>query len=223
MGGVSKGKPKNRGSSKKTARSLHDLFIRAYLAKGENGTQAVLSIKPHLTRGSAGVEAFRLLKVPYVIKEIEKYRAELRSRFSLTTDRVIQELARVSYFNPKRTVDEAGKPIPLHELEDDTAAALADIETTETVVEGKGKSRKVTTRVMKAKPFNKVTAIEKSIKILRLYDKPPPPPPEEPGKRVAEDPKALAIRLAFALAKGDAAGAKAKPAATPAKKVIAEA
>lgn len=167
------------GTSKATVRERHARFVEAYIAKGENATQAYLEINPGVTVGSAAVEGHRWLKLPKIQRAIEKLRAELRAKFALTTDRVIQELARMSYFNPKRLVDLNGKPIPLHRLDDDTAAALASVEISEIEVRGRGKNKVVVNRLVKGRPFNKSSALEKSIKILRLYDKPPPPPPDE--------------------------------------------
>lgn len=192
---------------------LWQRFAEAYIAKAENATQAYLEVKPHVTVLTAGVEGHKLLKIPKVQKLIEQRREELRRRFALTTDRVIQELARVSYFNPKRLVDEHGRAIPLHRLDDDTAAALAAIEITETTVQGKGRSKVVITRTTKGRPFNKTPALDKSIKILRLYDKPPPPSPE--AEEELPDVRETARRMAFLLARGAAAATAARSHKSP--------
>lgn len=211
------------GSAKARKEQLYIRFADAYIATGENALQAYLQVKPHVATSTAGVEGHRLLKIPKVLKLIEKRREELRRKFSITTDRIMQEQARLCYFNPKDMVDAEGNEIPLHKLSDDTAAALASVEVTTVTVKGSGKDRIVTKKVTKAKPYNKVTAIEKSIRILRLYDKPPPPPPETP-EAVFQDPKDTARRMAFLLARGAAVpGAKpaekaeAKPQAKPKK------
>ena len=188
-------------------------FADAYIAKGENALQAYLEIKPHVTDGTAGVEGHRLLKIPRVQKLIEIRRMELRRKFALTTDRVIQEQARICYFNPKDMVDADGNGIPLHKLKEDTAAALAAVEVVTITTKGKGKDQVTTKQVMKARPFNKVSALEKSIRMLRLYDKPPPPPPDAPDPAY-QDPKDTARRMAFLLARG-AAAAEAPAAEKP--------
>ncbi|MGH6629014.1 MAG: terminase small subunit [Burkholderiales bacterium] len=169
------------GTSKKAAAERESRFVNAYIGNGENATRAYMDVYGSTNTGSAAVEGHKLLKRPKVAAMLERRRAELRRKFGLTSDRVIYELARVSYFNPKRLVDQNGKAIPLHRLDDDTAAALASIEVTETEVKGKGTNKVITTRCLKGRPFNKPIALEKSIKILHLYEKPPPPPPEEPG------------------------------------------
>lgn len=173
-------------------------FVEAYFSSRENATEAYLAIKPHVTRQTAGVEGHRLLKIPRIHKAIEARRDALRAQFALTTDRVFQEHARISYFNPKKLVDAKGKSIPLHQLDDDTAAALANVDITETEIRGKGKNRVVVTRRIKTRPFNKPSTLREVSKILRLYDKPPPPPPDEAGHQV-EDLSDTVRRLAFLL------------------------
>lgn len=214
-------KKKNSGTSKAAVRERNERFVNAYLSKGENATQAYLEIKPGVATNSAATEGYRLLKLPEVQKAIEKRRAEIRAQFALTTDRVFQEHARIAYFNPKRLVDANGKAVPLHELDDDTAAALSHVEVTETEIRGKGKDQVVVTRRIKGRPFNKPGTLREVSKILRLYDKPPPPPPDKDGSQVAEDPRETARRMAFLLRAGAAADEKAlaKP-ARPAKKKL---
>lgn len=199
------GKRRHSGTSKAAIRERNERFVKAYLAKGENATEAYLAIKPDVARNSAATEGYKLLKLPEIQRAIEQYRAEQRQRFALTADRVLEELARVAYFTPKRLVDEQGKPIPLHRLDDATASALAAIE-----IEARGDGAQVT----RWRPHNKTDAIEKAAKILRLYDKPPPPPPADDGE-LAEDPRETARRLAFLLAQEAAAREKEQKRAAP--------
>lgn len=200
---------KRKGTSKASANARHDLFVKAYIANGENATQAYLEVNPKVTPGSAAVEGHRWLKQPKIQKAIERDRAALRARFALTTDRVVQEQARIVYFNPKKLLDASGKALPLHLVDDDTAAALSAVELTETEVRGKGKDKVVVHRKMKHRPYNKVSALNMVNKILRVYDKPPPPPPDELPAAIA-DPRETARRMAFLLARGAHADEKAQ-------------
>lgn len=188
-------------------------FVEAYFANRENATEAYQVIKPNVARNTAAAEGHKLLKKPEIHKAIEKRRGQIRAQFALTTDRVFQEHGRIAYFNPKKLVDAAGKSIPLHQLDDDTAAALANIDITETEISGKGKNRVVVTRRIKGRPFNKPSTLREVSKILRLYDKPPPPPPDEEGHQV-EDTADTMRRLAFLLERSASerrvAGAKPK-------------
>lgn len=204
-----KATPKN-GIAERDAR-----FVEAYFTHGENATEAYLAVKPGVQRDSAAVAGHRLLRNAKVHKAIEKRRAQIRAQFALTTDRVYQELARVSYFNPKKLVDANGKAVPLHQLDDDTAAALASVEIVETEERGEGKDKVVVTRRVKGRPFNKPSTLREVSKILHLHERPPPPPPEEPGEQPAGNIQDMARRMAFLLRAG--APASTKPKAAPAK------
>lgn len=181
--------PKSRAAQRRA------LFVDAYLAHGENATRAYREAGYKAANdNTAAVEGFRLLRNPKVQKAVEARRAQIRAKFGLTTDRVFLEIGRINFFNPKKLVDANGKAVPLHQLDDDTAAALASVETIETTVQGKGKDKVVTTRRVKGRPFNKVSSLEKAIKLLHLYEKPPPPPPETEQE---EDMADVAKRLLF--------------------------
>lgn len=181
---------KQAGKSKATVAAFQAAFVEAYIALGENATRAYLTVRPDVKETTGAVEGHRLLKIPKVQQAIEKRRAAIRARFALTTDRVMQELARVAYFNPQALTDEHGKTKQLHELSEDAAAALS------LVIDGKGNILQVRTPT----PAAKNTAVEKAVKILRLYDKPPPPPPvDETGEQ--EDEREIARRAAFMLAR----------------------
>lgn len=181
------------GNSQKAAAQRRLLFIDAYLANGENATQAARAVG--YSEKSAHVRGHELVKNSKVQALIEKRRAVLRAKFGLTTDRVMLELGRVNYFDPRKLADATGKALPLHLLDENTAAGLAAIEIRETEVTGEGEDKVTTTRVIKARPYNKVSSLEKSIKILRLYDKPPPPPDAPREMDIGE----VALRYAFIL------------------------
>ena len=59
--------------------------------------------------------------------------------------------------------------------------------------------------------FDKISALEKAVKILRLYDKPPPPPPEDDGLQHVDDPPSEIVRrVAFMLERERVRKGKAK-------------
>lgn len=197
------------GGSKASVAQRDALFVDAYLKHNENGTAAAIEVG--ISERSAHVIACRWLKKPNVQKLLERRRAELRGKFRLDSDRMAQEIARVAYFNPRRMLDEKGEPLPLAKIDEDTAAGLQ--------LELDGESNVLKVKTVRISEKN--TAIEKGIKILRLYDKPPPPPPDE--EQTTFDPRETAKRMAFLLRAGAAAGEK-KPATQrpkPKKKVLA--
>jgi len=177
-------------------------FVESYFAHRENATEAYLAVKPNVARNTAGAEGHKLLKIPEIHKAIERRRGEIRAQFALTAERVFQELGRLSYFDPRKLVDAQGKPIPLHLLDDDTAAALAAIE-----LEMREDGKDVVS-VTRWRPFDKVAALGKAVKILRLEDRPPPPPPDDLG--LQQDPRELAKRMVYLLRAGVAAKEKSE-------------
>ena len=49
-------------------------------------------------------------------------------RHQVTADRVIAELAKLAFLDIRKAFDEEGKLKPIHEIDDDTAAAIAGLE-----------------------------------------------------------------------------------------------
>jgi hypothetical protein len=179
-----------RGQSKKAVEARLERFYEVCLANGENGTRAYMDVFEETNENVAGVSAHRLLKKPKAIEYLERRRKEIKARYALTTERLYQEVARLCYYDPGKLVDKNGKPLPIHEIDEDTRAALAAIEME--VVDGR-----VTYR---SRPHDKNAALEKGLKLVRAYDAPPPPPPDEDGKQPV-DVQQTTMRIAFLLRK----------------------
>lgn len=183
------------GGNKDAKLARYRRFVDAYLACGENATQAYkLAGFTASTDQVAGTEGHKLLKKPEVHQMLEKRRAELRAKFAVTTENAFRVMAQIAYFNPTGLFDEKGNLKPLHKLDPYTASAL----TIETDGQKVLKVRGVT-------PAQKATIVEKLNKVLRVYDRPPPPPPDDEGKqRLTTDDKETARRMAFLLRAGEA-------------------
>lgn len=142
------------GTSKASAADKRTAFVESYFANGENGTQA--AITAGFAPKSAGVTAAKLLKDPRVIVEIANRRVELIANLELSTERTLKEVSRLAFCDPRKLIDENGRLKSLHELDDDTAAAIASVE-----VDKDGG--------IKYKFWDKNSAIEKAAKIQGLY------------------------------------------------------
>lgn len=103
-------------------------FVDEYLVD-LNGTQA--AIRAGYAPGSAFVAASRLLSNDKVAAAIAERRKEREKRTQITQDRVLQELYRLAFVDIRRYFNEDGTAKPLHELDDDAAAALAGFEVAE--------------------------------------------------------------------------------------------
>lgn len=98
-------------------------FVAQYLID-MNGTQAYLRVSPGVTEKSAGVAATRLLADARIQDAIATARADSAKRLELTRDDVIAQYRRIGFSDPRKFFDAHGQLKPIHELDDDTAAAL---------------------------------------------------------------------------------------------------
>jgi phage terminase small subunit len=88
---------------------------------------------------------------------------ERSKRVEITADNVLREIARLGFSDPRKLFDENGNLKPIHELDDDIAAAVAGIDV---VVRGDGENA---LQVRKIKFWDKNNALEKLGKHLRLW------------------------------------------------------
>lgn len=98
------------------------IFCDEYLVS-LNATDA--AIKAGYSKKTAQVIAYENLKKPYIKEYIEKRKKEREDRTEITQDRVLKEIARIAFLDPRKFFDNDGKLKKITELDDDTAAALA--------------------------------------------------------------------------------------------------
>lgn len=140
-------------------------FVEEYLVD-LNATQA--AIRAGYSQDTAGSIGWENLQKPE-IQEAVTSALELRSeRTEITADRVLRELARIAFFDPRNLFDHNGKIKPVHEWDDDTAAVLAGIEAVEKFA-GRGDDRELIGYLKKAKVWDKKGALELLGKHLALF------------------------------------------------------
>ncbi|MBB3010641.1 terminase small subunit [Cupriavidus alkaliphilus] len=88
----------------------------------------------------AEVNSARLLRNAQIKSYLNERNAERQKRTEITADRVLKEMARLAFFDPRRLFRPDGSPLPINELDDETAAALAGLEVLEEY-EGHGEDR----------------------------------------------------------------------------------
>ena len=100
-------------------------FVEEYLID-LNATQAAIRAGySELTAGSIGHEN---LKKPEIQAALTEARARLAEKTEITPERVLKEYGRIAFLDVRKTFDLDGNLIPIHELDDDTAAAIAGLE-----------------------------------------------------------------------------------------------
>jgi phage terminase small subunit len=99
-------------------------FVLEYL-KDLNATQA--AIRAGYSEKGASVQATRLLANAKIAEAVGKKHAKVINNLEVTAERIMLERARLAFFDPRKLLDNTGRPLPLQELDDDTAAAIAGL------------------------------------------------------------------------------------------------
>lgn len=162
--------PKRRvkaGTSKASAAQRKALFVEAYVTNGGNATEA--AVTAGFPKRSAGSRGHEFVKDRDIAVEIAKRRAvvvdEAKEITGLTVVRTLREVARLAYFDPRKLYTPEGQLKKIHELDDDTAAAIASVEVDEIGIEGT-----VVGYTKKIKHWDKNAALEKAMKHLGQYE-----------------------------------------------------
>lgn len=149
-------------------------FVAEYLISG-NATQAALAA------GYSPKTAYKIgaenLRKPQIASLLEVKQSEIAARqderlaaMELTKERVQREIARIAFFDPRKMFDKEGTPLPITELDDDTAACIVGLDVLEEW-EGSGENRVLVGHVKKYKIANKNVALDQASKILGMYEK----------------------------------------------------
>lgn len=115
-------------------------------------------------------EASRLMADRKVFARVKELRDRITGEGIASAARVLMEASRIALFDPRKLFREDGTPIPISELDDDTAAALAGLDVHEEF-EGSGADRVFVGYTKKYKVADKNAALEKLFKHHGLYEK----------------------------------------------------
>ncbi|MQM38768.1 hypothetical protein KBTX_02787 [wastewater metagenome] len=140
-----------------------EAFAREYLTD-LNATQA--AIRAGYSAKTASQTGHELLGKPAVAEHIAELKAERERRLEVNADTVVRELARVGLMDPRKLFNGDGTPKPIHELDDDTAAALHSLD-----VARIGNDEVGVGQVLKYRFSDKVAALDKLMKHLGGYEK----------------------------------------------------
>jgi phage terminase small subunit len=88
-----------------------------------NGTAAV--IRAGYSKRSAARQAVRLLAMPHVQESLRQKKAVIKSKLQISQQRTLLEIGRLAFSDIRKAFTDDGRLKPIHELDDDTAAAIA--------------------------------------------------------------------------------------------------
>jgi phage terminase small subunit len=131
------------------------VFIKEYLID-LNATQA--AIRAGYSKNAANTIGNENLLKPSIKNVIDSQLAERAKKNELTIERCLAEYKRLALFDIRKLYDEEGNVKPIHTLDDDTAAALASIESEE-LYAGRGAEREMVGHIKKVKSYDKRAAL----------------------------------------------------------------
>ena len=142
-------------------------FVQEYLVD-RNATQA--AIRAGYSSKTAASQGERLLRKVEIRSAVAVGQADLAERVGITAEMVLRERKRMAFFDPRKLRDGDGNPLPLQDLDGDTAAAIAGLEVVQ--VTGAGATTGATTHVKKYKLAAKDSNLAALEKYLGLNEKP---------------------------------------------------
>lgn len=108
--------------------SLNDrqaAFVREYLLD-KNATQA--AIRAGYSPKTAKEMGCENLTKPHIIEAVNAGLMDLAAQVGITSVMVLRERKRIAFFDPRRLFDSDGTPIPIQDLDDDTAASITGLD-----------------------------------------------------------------------------------------------
>jgi len=134
-----------------------------------NKTACYMAIHPRCKKyTSASPKACEYFNHPIVQKRLQETLDVVSREADITQKRVLQEIARIGLFDPRKLFDNTGAPLPITKLDDDVAAAISGIKVMQTGGGGEGESPGT---VIEYKIADKNSALEKLMKYLGAYEK----------------------------------------------------
>lgn len=107
-------------------------------------------------------------KIGHRFKAGESGNPEGRPKSDISPKRILEELARLAFLDPRKLFDEQGELVPIHKLDEETAAAIAGLDHEE-IYSGRGKDRQKIGRTAKVKLIQKTQALELLGKYHKLF------------------------------------------------------
>lgn len=101
----------------------HEVFCREY-AIHKNGTKAYLHAFPGCKPSTARANAAKLLTNTDIVQRIREIRRERMDKLEVSHEKILQELAKMAFLDPRAFYREDGSLRPVSEMDPDAVAAL---------------------------------------------------------------------------------------------------
>ncbi|MDV7145634.1 terminase small subunit [Tropicimonas sp. TH_r6] len=100
-------------------------FVNGYLVSG-NATKA--AVEAGYSAKTARSQGQRLLTNVDISRAIAKRQEKAAEQADITRERALEELAKIGFLDIRKLFSPTGQLVPLHDLEDDPAGAIASVE-----------------------------------------------------------------------------------------------
>lgn len=135
-----------------------------------NATRAYKAAYPKVKKEeSARVNGSKLLTNANVAAYIKKRMDERAERTEITQDMVLQELAKLGFFDIRKLFDDNGKPLDISMIDDDTAACIAGMDVLD-AYDGAGEDKEFIGHIKKYKLSDKLKALELIGRHLGMFE-----------------------------------------------------
>jgi len=183
----------------------HELFAQ-YVAKGMKDCDAYVEAGYKYNRGNASA----LKTKENISARIEELIEKASDKAEISIERVLRELGRVGFQDPRNLFSKEGGIKGIHDLDQDTAAAIASVElVSRKSGETDDDGNPIYEQIHKVRTWDKVSALEKMARILGAnIDKIEVTGPNGGPIEVTEETprERIASRIAGLAARGAAAG-----------------
>lgn len=159
---MAKGKTKVVKKEEGKITDRQERFCLEYLVDF-NGTQA--AIRAGYSEKNARFVAAENLTKPNIQQFIQLHKEKAAAKFEITRDQIIKQYARFAFQDIRKYYNEDGSLKPIHELDDDAAAALAGVEIDE-LFDGVGEDKIQIGVTKKIKRWDAPKALEGLCKVL---------------------------------------------------------
>lgn len=132
-----------------------------------NATQA--AIRAGYSKKTARIIAAENLSKPIIQNYLQQLLEGKREQTEITVDRILEELAKMAFFDVRKLLDEDGKPLPTQDLDDSTAAAIAGLDIVDYYEVGDEGKKEFAGWVKKYKLADKKGALELLGKHLGMF------------------------------------------------------
>ena len=144
-----------------------EFFCQEYVSCGI-AVRAALRVWPKYSYDYASTKAERLMKKDEIKRRIRQLTAEHRERYGLTEAKVLKRIAALAFFDRRTLHNQDGTLKAIHELTEEEAAAITEVESVE-LFSGKGEDKQAIGTVRKVKFADPKASLELAGRNLMLW------------------------------------------------------